>query len=186
MPNLVQIGLKMRQLKGIYFMHKIDRYRHMMTSLIWRILHLVVTMANTALMLIDNGAKWGEFGVKFPSFDTIYSMIKKLSTRYDVTKNVYVTLIRHLVVGMCILIDDDADFDANQAKIATAMNNVVYTLKLPVYCYMMTSPILSMWHPAVTISIHHVRLLTNELRDSSESMKHLFTIEISVSLINWL
>ena len=71
-------------------------------------------------------------------------MIKKLSTRYDVTKNVYVTLIRHLVVGMCILIDDDADFDANQAKIAAAMNNVVYTLKLPVYCYMMTSPILSM------------------------------------------
>ena len=69
---------------------------------------------------------------------------EKLRTRYDVTKNVYVTLIRHLVVDMCILIDDDADFDANRAKIAAAMNNVIYTWKLPVYCYMMTSPILSM------------------------------------------
>ena len=50
---------------------------------------------------------------------------------------------------------------------------------------MMTSPILSMWHPAVTISIQ-VWLLTNELRDSSESIKHSFTIKILVSLINWL
>ena len=91
--------------------------------------------------------------------------------------------MRHLVVDMCILIDDDADFDANRAKIAAAMNNVIYTWKLPVYCYMMTSPILSMRHPAVTVS-NHVRLLTNELRDSSESIKHSFTIKISVSLIN--
>ena len=52
-------------------------------------------------------------------------MIKKLRTHYDVTKNVYVTLIRHLVVDMCILIDDNADFDANRAKIAAAMNNVI-------------------------------------------------------------
>ena len=65
-----------------------------------------------------------------------------------------------------------------------ALRPLVYTWKLQVYCYMMTSPILSMWHPAVTISIH-VRLLTNELRDSSESIKHSFTIKISVSLINW-
>ena len=50
---------------------------------------------------------------------------EKLRTRYDVTKNVYVTLIRHLVVDMCILIDDDADFDANRATIAAATNNVI-------------------------------------------------------------
>ena len=110
---------------------------------------------------------------------------KKQRTRYDVTKNVYVTVIRHLVVNMCILIDNDADLDANRAKVAAAMNNLIYTWKLPVYCCMMTSPILSMWHHAVTVSIH-VRLLTNELRDSSESKMHSFTIKILVSLINWL
>ena len=71
-------------------------------------------------------------------------MKKKQRTRYDVTKNVYVTVICHLVVNMCILIDNDADLDANRAKVAAAMNNVICTWKLPVYCYMMTSPMLSM------------------------------------------
>ena len=69
---------------------------------------------------------------------------KKLKTRYEVTEIVHVALICHLVVCMCILSNDDADLDANRAKIAAAMNNVIYTWKLQVYCYMMTSPILSM------------------------------------------
>ena len=54
---------------------------------------------------------------------------EKLRTRYDVTKNVYVAFSGYLVVGMCILTNDDAKFDANRAKIAAAMNNLIYTWK---------------------------------------------------------
>ena len=52
---------------------------------------------------------------------------KKVITRYDVTEIVYVAFSGYLVVCMCILINDDAKFDANRAKIAAAMNNSIYT-----------------------------------------------------------
>ena len=38
---------------------------------------------------------------------------------------VYVAYSYHLVVGMCIPINDDAELDANQANIMAAMNNLI-------------------------------------------------------------
>ena len=52
---------------------------------------------------------------------------------------VYVAFNCHLVIGMCIMINHEADFDANRANIAAAVNNLIYTWKQLAQCYMMTS-----------------------------------------------
>ena len=52
-------------------------------------------------------------------------------TRYDVTQMLYVAFIHHLLVGIYILTNVDAEFNANRAKIAPAKNILFFTLEKP-------------------------------------------------------
>ena len=44
---------------------------------------------------------------------------------------VYVAFSRHLVFRIWLLVNVDAEFDANRAKIAVAMNSLLYIWKKP-------------------------------------------------------
>ena len=60
---------------------------------------------------------------KIPNFlNHILHITQTPRTRYDVTQVVYGAFIDHLLVGTCILIKVDAEFNANRAKTAPSRN----------------------------------------------------------------
>ena len=66
-------------------------------------------------------------------------MKHKLKTRYDVTQIVYVASIHHLLVGISILTNVDAKFNANRAKTAPGGNILFFYIEKANDANMMTS-----------------------------------------------